>query len=63
VEYHRILLLIQDMVKKEDKKHPLSDELIAQRLKKYGLNIARTTVVKYRKILNIPSSSKRRIPR
>ncbi|PIP12069.1 MAG: hypothetical protein COX49_07645, partial [bacterium (Candidatus Stahlbacteria) CG23_combo_of_CG06-09_8_20_14_all_40_9] len=25
--------------------------------------IARTTVVKYRKILNIPSSSKRRIPR
>ncbi|PIP12382.1 MAG: hypothetical protein COX49_05955 [bacterium (Candidatus Stahlbacteria) CG23_combo_of_CG06-09_8_20_14_all_40_9] len=51
------------MVKKEDKKHPLSDELIAQRLKKYGLNIARTTVVKYRKILNIPSSSKRRIPR
>ena len=61
-EYHRILLFIQNMVKEEDKRHPLSDESIAEHLKKSGFDIARTTVVKYRKIFGIPPSSKRRIP-
>jgi RNA polymerase sigma-54 factor len=59
-DYHWVISFIQDMVRKEDKKHPLSDESIVKRLKKQGFNIARTTVVKYRKILGIPSSSKRK---
>lgn len=62
-EYHWVLLLIEEMIKNEDKKHPISDLSISQRLKKSGFNVARTTVVKYRKTLGIPSSSKRRVVR
>lgn len=61
-EYHWILLLMEEMVKKEDKRHPLSDVKISRILKEKGFNVARTTVVKYRNLLGIPSSSKRRLP-
>ena len=51
---------VRDIVSKEDKKHPLSDEEIAAKLKEHGLDIARRTVTKYRKQLAIPSSRQRR---
>ena len=51
---------VRDIVKKEDKNHPLSDEEIAAALKSEGLDIARRTVTKYRKQLGIPSSRQRR---
>ncbi|RMG12052.1 MAG: RNA polymerase sigma-54 factor [Planctomycetota bacterium] len=51
---------VRDIVEKEDKSHPLSDEEIAAALKKQGLDIARRTVTKYRKQLGIPSSRQRR---
>jgi len=51
---------IQRLIESEDKKKPLSDKQISEILKKSNINIARRTVGKYRDILNILSSSKRK---
>ena len=52
---------MKELVGKEDKKKPLSDEEIAVQLKERdNIQIARRTVSKYRKMLGIPSSSQRR---
>lgn len=52
--------MIKSLIDSEDPKNPLSDNEIEIILKKKGLNIARRTIAKYRKELNIPSSSKRK---
>lgn len=41
------------VVDAEDKSNPLSDEAIAEEMKKRGIEIARRTVAKYRGQLNI----------
>lgn len=51
---------IDDLVKQENPKKPLSDSHIVDILKKEGIFIARRTVAKYRTELNIPSSSARK---
>ena len=51
---------VRDIIAGEDKKSPHSDEQVAEILKKEGLDIARRTVTKYRKALQIPSSRQRR---
>ncbi|MHC4974032.1 MAG: RNA polymerase factor sigma-54 [Planctomycetota bacterium] len=51
---------VKDIIANEDKRNPLSDEQVAETLKKEGLEIARRTVTKYRKALKIPSSRQRR---
>ncbi len=48
------------IIENEDKSKPLSDEEIANELGKQGIEIARRTVSKYRKILSIPSSRRRK---
>jgi len=45
---------LQEMINKEDKKRPLSDDKLEKLLKARGYNIARRTVAKYREQLNIP---------
>jgi len=53
--------IIKKLVSEEDPKHPYSDEKIAAVLKeKLDVNIARRTVAKYRAVLGIESSSKRK---
>nr|WP_317331105.1 RNA polymerase factor sigma-54 [uncultured Romboutsia sp.] len=52
--------IIQDTIKSENKKKPLSDDQISKLLKDRGINIARRTVAKYREELCILSSSKRK---
>lgn len=53
---------VRDLIDAEDKLNPLSDDEVAERLKaSHGLDIARRTVTKYRKALNIPSSRQRRV--
>ncbi|MEG0842973.1 MAG: RNA polymerase factor sigma-54 [Romboutsia sp.] len=52
--------IIQETIKSENKKKPLSDDNIAKLLKEQGINIARRTVAKYREELGIVSSSKRK---
>jgi len=49
-----------DLIEKEDKKNPLSDEQIAEALHKEGYDVARRTVTKYRKALAIRSSRQRK---
>jgi RNA polymerase sigma-54 factor len=45
---------LKDVIEKEDKKKPLSDDKLEKLLKAKGYNIARRTVAKYREQLNIP---------
>lgn len=51
---------VKNLVDREDKESPLSDEEIAKQLQSSGLDVKRRTITKYRKQLNIPSSRKRR---
>ncbi len=46
--------ILKDIIDKENKRKPLSDEKIEQILNEKGYNIARRTVAKYREQLNIP---------
>ncbi len=53
---------VREIIDSEDKSHPLSDQDIVKKLKEAdGINIARRTVTKYRKALNVPSSRERRV--
>jgi len=51
---------IKQMVTKEDSKNPLSDQKIVEYLRKENIEIARRTVAKYRDMLGILSSGKRK---
>jgi RNA polymerase sigma-54 factor len=55
-----VKLKIKDLVAKENPKKPLSDQKIVELLKKDGIQIARRTVAKYRDMLKILPSSKRK---
>jgi RNA polymerase sigma-54 factor len=55
-----VKLKIKDLVGKENPKNPLSDQKIVELLKKDGIKIARRTVAKYRDMLKILPSSKRK---
>jgi RNA polymerase sigma-54 factor len=52
---------VKEIIDGEDKTHPLSDQDIVDKLKEQGINIARRTVTKYRKALNVLSSRERRV--
>jgi len=51
---------IRQMVSKEDQKNPLSDQKIVELLRGENIDIARRTVAKYRDMLGILSSGKRK---
>jgi len=51
---------IARIVKQEDPKKPVSDKQIVEQLAGTGIDIARRTVAKYRELLGIPPSSKRK---
>ncbi|GAB6168008.1 RNA polymerase factor sigma-54 [Clostridium carnis] len=51
---------IKELINEENKKKPLSDQIICDELNKRNLNISRRTVAKYREELGIKSSSKRK---
>jgi RNA polymerase sigma-54 factor len=55
-----VKLKIKNLVSDEDEKNPLSDQKIVELLKKDGIQIARRTVAKYRDMLRILPSSKRK---
>jgi RNA polymerase sigma-54 factor len=48
------------IIDEEDKKNPLNDDEIVLKLKDQGIDLARRTVAKYRKILNIPTARQRK---
>src|SRR5438876_1218764 len=51
---------IREIIAKEDAKKPLSDQYIAEMLGKEQIDIARRTVAKYRELMGILPSSKRK---
>ena len=51
---------LQEVIDAEDKTQPFSDDQLVEELKKKGIEIARRTVAKYRKQLNIPTARQRR---
>src|SRR5262249_51947204 len=60
VAWERVKQILLEMIEKEDKRNPLSDEEIVDKFKEKGLTVARRTVTKYRKMLDIPSSRQRK---
>lgn len=60
VSSEEIKSFIKEAIDAEDKKKPLSDQVITDRLSSLGYKISRRTVSKYREALDYPSSSKRK---
>jgi RNA polymerase sigma-54 factor len=60
VAWDAVRLKLQEIIDKEDKQHPLSDEQLVQSMAAQGITVARRTVTKYRKAMAIPSSRQRR---
>lgn len=54
VSSREIQSILQEIISGEDKRHPLTDENLADLLQKRGYVIARRTVAKYREKLGIP---------
>jgi RNA polymerase sigma-54 factor len=51
---------LKEIIAKEDKSKPLSDQTISETLKERGIPCARRTVTKYRKLFGIASAKQRR---
>lgn len=60
VSWDAIKAALEEVIAGEDKKDPLSDDALADELKKRGFDIARRTVAKYRGQLNIPTGRLRK---
>ena len=60
ITWDKIRIELQKLIDNEDKAKPFSDDELVKRLKTLGFNVARRTVTKYRKIMQIPSSRQRR---
>jgi RNA polymerase sigma-54 factor len=60
VAWDTVRLKLQEIVDNENKQHPLSDDELVKELARHGLTVARRTVTKYRKAMNIASSRQRR---
>jgi len=51
---------VQEIIDAEDKKNPLSDDVVTAKLQAEGIDIKRRTVAKYRQQLHIPAARQRR---
>ncbi len=60
VAWDVIRIKLQEIVDAEDKRHPLSDDALVDKLAEQGYKLARRTVTKYRQKMDIPSSRQRR---
>ncbi len=60
VSTREIKKILQDCLDSEDKRHPITDDKLAEILKEKGYQIARRTVAKYREQLNIPVARMRK---
>lgn len=60
ISSHSVREMIVDIIKTENKQHPLSDEEIADRIQTEGIQCARRTVAKYRFLLKIGNAHQRR---
>jgi RNA polymerase sigma-54 factor len=61
VAWDAIKAALREVIDGEDKKKPLSDDALAEELKKRGIDIARRTVAKYRDQLQIQPARLRKV--
>jgi RNA polymerase sigma-54 factor len=61
VAWETIKQKLLEIIGNEDKSNPLSDEDLVNKLSESGYPVARRTVTKYRKMLDIPSSRQRKV--
>lgn len=61
VAWDIIRIKLKEIVDSENKANPMSDDHLVEALKTHGYTLARRTVTKYRKALNIPSSRQRKV--
>jgi RNA polymerase sigma-54 factor len=54
VSTKEVKAILQEIINAEDKKKPISDDVLSELLSGKGYNIARRTITKYREQLNIP---------
>ena len=54
VSTREVKKILQELIEKEDKKRPISDDELTQKLTEKGYHIARRTVAKYREQMHIP---------
>jgi RNA polymerase sigma-54 factor len=59
LSFERVKTIIKEIIADEPPESPYSDEDISKILERRSIKVARRTVAKYRKILQIPSSSER----
>jgi len=60
VAWDAVRMKLQEIIDAEPKERPFSDDDLVLALAKQGITVARRTVTKYRKAMNIPSSRQRR---
>ncbi|RLS33321.1 MAG: RNA polymerase sigma-54 factor [Planctomycetota bacterium] len=60
VAWDTVRIKLQEIIQAESKDAPLSDDDLVDELGKGGITVARRTVTKYRKAMDIPSSRQRR---
>jgi len=60
VAWQKIRLKLQEVIDNEDKQNPLSDDALVNEMAKHGYELARRTITKYRKAMDIPSSRQRK---
>ena len=60
VSTREIKKILQNCIAAEDKRHPVTDDKLAEILQEKGYHIARRTIAKYREQLNIPVARMRK---
>jgi RNA polymerase sigma-54 factor len=60
IAWEKIKQKLLEIIDKENKANPWSDEDLVAKLNEAGYPVARRTVTKYRKMLKIPSSRQRK---
>lgn len=60
VAWDTIRIKLQELIDRENKKDPLSDDDLVNALAAQGITLARRTITKYRKQMQIPSSRQRK---
>ncbi len=61
VSSYVIKTALEEIIEKEDKKNPFTDQQLVKKLLQGGYLIARRTVAKYRELLNIPTAQMRSV--
>ena len=60
ISTREIKKILQELIDKEDKRNPLTDDQLVSLMKEHGYPIARRTIAKYRDGLGIPVARMRK---